>query len=86
MVPRVKENPTKICVIFNYVLDYVYNSVNVLFSSWNQDIFKANNLALYCNAIHQEGAPLQIYFGFVVGTVLRISREKMNQSIVYNGH
>ena len=36
--------------------------------------------------IHQKGAPLINCVRFVDGTVLRISRAKINQNIVYNGH
>ena len=44
--------------------------------------FTADRLALYCNRIHQKGVLLQNCFGFVDGTVLRISRPKINQNIV----
>ena len=73
-------------VIFNYMLDHIYSKFNQLLSSWNQDILQPNKLALYCNVIHWKGALLQKCFGFVDGTVLRISRPKINQNIVYNGH
>ena len=68
------------------MLDYLYSKFNQLLSSWNQDILQPNKLALYCNVIHWKGALLQNCFGFVDGTVLRISRPKINQNIVYNGH
>ena len=55
-------------------------------SSWNQDILQPNIVALYCNVTHQKGTPLQNCFGFVDGTVLQISRPKINKKTVYNGH
>ena len=39
--------------------------------------FCLNCLALYCNIIYPKGTPLENYFGFVDGTVLRISRPKI---------
>ena len=41
---------------------------------------------IICNVIHQKRTPLQNCFGFVDGTVLRISRPKINQNIAQNGH
>ena len=84
MVPLFGSNTAGICLIFNYVLDYVYNWFSHLLNSLNQDILELNNLALYCSVTHQKRAPLQNCFGFVDGTVLRISRPKINQKIVYN--
>ena len=84
MVPLFGSNTVGIRLIFNYVLDYVYNWFSHLLNSWNQDILELNNLALYWNVTHQKRAPLQNWFGFVDGTVLQISRPKINQKIVYN--
>ena len=85
MVPLLGRNPAEF-VIFNYILDYIYSKFNQLLSSWNQDILQPNKLALYCSVIHQNGALQQNCFEFVDGTVLRISRPKINRKIVCNGH
>ena len=86
MVPFFGRNLTEVCLIFNYVLDYIYNRVNHLLSFWNQDILQPDKLALYCNVIPQKTASLQNCCRFDDGNVLRISCPKVNQNIVYNGH
>ena len=65
---------------------YIIFRFNHLLNSWNQDRLQPDNLALYCNVVHQKGAPLQNCLEFAVGTVLRIYLPKINQNIVYNGH
>ena len=73
-------------VILNYILDYIYSRFTYLLRSWNQYVLQLTKLALYCNIIHQKGARLLNCAGFVDGKILRISRPKINQNIVYNGH
>ena len=70
----------------NYIFAYNYSRFDHLLSSRNQDISQPSKLALYCSVIQQKGAPLQNCFGFVDGTVSRISSPKINQNIVYNSH
>ena len=86
MVPLFGRNPTEICLIFNNVLDFIYDSFHHLLNSWNQTMLQPINLSSYADAIHKKGAPLENCFGFVDGTVIRISRPKSNQNVVYNGH
>ena len=69
-----------------YTRLYTYNRFNHLLSSCKQDILQPRKLALYCNIIHQKGGPLLNCYGFVDGTTLQISRPKISQNIVYNGH
>ena len=73
-------------MILNYILDYIYSRFNHLLSSWNRYILQPTKLALYCNIINQKAAPLLNCVGFVDGTILRISRPKINQNIVYNSY
>ena len=86
MVPRFGRNPTEICLIFNTVLDFVFTAHHHRLESWNQPFLQPDALHQYAQVIHNKGAPLRNCFGFVDGTVRRISRPKHNQRVVYNGH
>ena len=86
MVESFGRNPTEICLIFNTVLDFIYEQHHHRLESWNQIFLQPPKLISYCNAVHAKGAPLQNCFGFIDGTVLRISRPKENQRVCYNGH
>ena len=86
MLPLFRRNPTEICLIFNYVVDYILNRFNHHLSSRNQNILQPNNLALYCNVHSSEGNPTAKLIWVFNGSVLRISRPNINQNIVYNGH
>lgn len=76
------KKPHRKCLIFHYVLNFIYKrSINLL-SSWNKNTLQPNNLELYSKS----GAPLQNCFGCVEGKVLHISRPKIKQNTVCNGH
>nr|XP_047145960.1 uncharacterized protein LOC124818887 [Hydra vulgaris] len=79
-------NPTEICLIFNTVIDHVYNKLSHKLLLWDQPMLQSNNLRQFADYIHGKGAPLDNCFGFIDGTVRRIARPKTNQRIVYNGH
>lgn len=86
MVLRFGRNPTELCLIFNNVLDYVYDNHHHRLSSWNQPFLSQQMLQRYAQAIYDQGAPLPNCFGFVDGTLRPIARPKRNQRVVYNGH
>ena len=73
MLPIFGRNPTEICLIFNQVLDIIHRNFQHLLNSWNQDMLQPHKLASYAEAIHQKGTLLENCFGFVDGTVFRIS-------------
>ena len=79
-------NPTEMCLIFNKVLDHIYNTHSTKVTAWNYRLLAPNLLRQYADAIHLKGAPLDNCFGLIDGTVRRIARPKDNQRIVYNGH
>ena len=56
------------------------------FTTRNQQWLSPNNLQIFADAIHDKGAPLENYCGFVDKTVRPIYRPIENQRIVYNGH
>ena len=86
MVGTFGRNPFEICLIFNRVLDYVYNIHNHRLTQWGQPMLQADKLQKYADKIHQKGAPLDNCFGFIDGTLREIARPQINQRIVYNGH
>ena len=86
MVSRFGRNPTELCLIFNTVLKYVYATHEHRLRSWDQPFLRPQDLHRYTESIQQRGAPLQNCFGFIDGTVHRITRPKNNQRVVYNGH
>ena len=79
MATRFGQNPTKLCLIFNTVLNFVYTTHHHRLSSWEQPFLSSENLASYAAAIHNHGAPLESCFGFIDGTVHRIARQKNQQ-------
>ena len=85
-VMRFGRNPTKVCLIFNHVLDFVYQTHQHSLNFWSQPFLNSPALEQYAQSIDARGAPLQNCFGFVDGTLCKIARPKNNQREVYNGH
>lgn len=50
-------------------INHVFNNHRFRLQNWNQPFLSAENLASYASAIHSKGAPFQICFGFIDGTV-----------------
>ena len=86
MVGRFGRNPTEICLIFNQLLDLVYEQHHHRLESWDQPFLSPEILQSYADATYNKGAPLENCFGFVDGTVRRIARPKYNKRVMYNGH
>ena len=86
MVNRFGRNLTELCLIFNEVIDFLYEQHHHRLQSWNQPFLSPEVLQSYADAIHNKGAPLENCFRFVDGTVRQISRPKYHQRIMYNGH
>ena len=86
MVARFGRNPTVLSLIFNTVHDFVYTNHHHRLEGWEQAFLSPENLAIYANAIHKQGASLQNCFGFIDGTVRRIARPKQHRRTMYNGH
>lgn len=86
MATRFGRNPTEMCLIYNTVLDNIYDIHHHRLESWDQPFLLPEQLHSYALAIHNRGAPLQNCFGFVDGTVRPIPKPKYNQRVMYNGH
>lgn len=86
MVTTFGRSQFELCLIFNKALDYVYDNHHHRLDNFNQPILQPQALKLYADKINAKGAPLDNCFGFIDGTVCAISRPKINQRVVYNGH
>lgn len=75
---------SSLCTIFLHLADFLTERhQNILNLDTNRI---ANNLALYSNAVHEAGAPLENCWGFIDGTVRPVARPTKGQKIFYNGH
>ena len=86
MIPTFGVSVPDLCMIYNTVIDYIFNERGHLISHWNHTLLSPENLQRYADSIAAKGAALQNCFGFVDGTVRPICRPKHNQRVVYNGH
>jgi hypothetical protein len=73
-------------MIYNTVLDWIYDVHGFHLTSWNQSFLSPLALEQYANAIRERGSPLVNCLGFVDGTVRQICRPGKMQRVVYNGH
>ena len=86
MIPTFGVSVPELCMIYNTVINYIFNEHGHLISHWNHTLLSPENLPRYADSIAAKGAALQNCFGFVDGTVRPICRPKQNQRVVYNGH
>ena len=75
-----------LCMINNYMIDYIYQSHSHRILEWNDSILDPHLPERYSHAITAKGSPLDNCFGFIDGTVRPISKPGENQRIVCNGH
>ena len=73
-------------MIYNIVLDYIYNTHGHRISQWNHTILDPVNLERYAEAVYDKSAALDNCIGFIDGTVRPICRPGELQRVVYNGH
>ena len=86
MVARFARPVPVLCMINNYMIDFIYQSHSHRILEWNDSILDPYLLERYSRAITAKGSPLDNCFGFIDGTVRPISKPGENQRIVYNGH
>ena len=86
MVAQFAKPVPVLCIINNYMIDFIYQSHSHGILEWNDSIFDPYSLERYSNAITAKGSPLDNCFGFIDGTVRPVSKPGENQRIVYNGH
>ena len=87
MVLTFGRNETKLCLIYNHILDYICTQHHHRLQPWNQHFLQSAILQEYA-VMHEKGAPLvENCFSFIDGTVIEICRLKpIYQRIVYSGH
>ena len=73
-------------MITNKMVNYIYDIHGHRLTQWNHQILQPEAFETYAQAIANKGAALTSCFGFVDGTVRKISRPGKNQRMVYNGH
>lgn len=86
LVPVFGIHPTHISSIFNYMLEYVYETFEHLLSDLNQPWLTEQQLRRYATYTYASGIPVATCWGFIDGTVMPICRPQQNQREVYNGH
>ena len=69
MIPTFGVSVPELCMIYNTVVDYIFNEHGHLITQWNDTLLSPGNLQRYANSIAAKGAALQNCFGFVDGTV-----------------
>ena len=84
MTPIFGRNMTEMCLIYNKMVDHIYQQHAEKLNDWNQPMLAPAQLQIYADTIHAKGAPLDSSFGFVDGTVRQIARPKNSQRQVYN--
>ena len=86
MINRFGRPVPELCIISNYVLNFIYERWGYLLNSMNQAWLSPHNLQLFADIIHEKGAPLNNCWAFIDGTVRPLFRPGENQRLVYNGH
>ena len=79
-------NMTEMHLIYNKMVDHLYQQHAEKLNDWNQPMLATGQLQIHADTIHAKGAPLDSCFGFVDGTVRRIAIPENNQCQVYNRH
>ena len=86
LIPRFGRPIPELSMIYNIVLDHIYNTHGYRISQWNNTILDPVSLERYAEAIHNKGAALDNCIGFIDGTVRPICRPGELQRVVYNVH
>ena len=73
-------------MIASEMTSFVYDMYHEKLKSLQQQWIDTTELEKFAQAIHNVGAPLTNYWGFVDGTVRQICRPGEMQRTVYNGH
>ena len=71
-------------MIYNIVLDYIYNAHGHRISQWNHTILDPVSLERYAEAVYDKSAALDNCIGFIDGTVRPICRPRELQRVVYH--
>ena len=84
MVPLFGRNPNKLNLIFT--LYYTYQRHHLRLELWNLYNLQLPHLQRFADGVARKGAPSYNCFDFVNGTIPRICRAVLNESVVYSHH
>ena len=77
MVMRFGRYLTELCLIFNHVLDFVYQTHQHLLNSWNQPFLNTPALEQYAQSIHARGAPFKTVLALWTGPCARYLAQRI---------
>ena len=86
LIPRFARPVPQLSMISNHLLQFLYDHWNRLLTNMQQNWLTRNNLQIFADKVDAKGAPLNNCWGFIDGTVRRVSRPKHHQRVLYNGH
>ena len=70
------KNPTEYCLIYNIIINSIYENQSHTLSNWNQPMLAPQQLQLYAEAMLVKEALLDLCAELVNGTFYQISRPK----------
>lgn len=74
----------RICEIFNLTVEAIHERWGFLVEQLQHQAILPK-IEMFCDAIHEKGAPLDRCWGFIDGTIRAISRPQRMQRLWYNG-
>lgn len=86
MIPRFGRPVSVLSLVTNRVVDYIYETHAHRITQWNANLLNPDAIQSYAEVISGKGSPLDNCFGFIDGTVWPVSRPRIGQRAVYNGH
>ena len=86
LIPKFSRPVPELSIIFNHMIDYIYDTFAVLMTCLDQDWLSPANLKLFADAVYENGAPLDNCWGFVDGTLRGTTRPGKDQRHMYSGH
>ena len=86
MISRFGRPVPQLSMVVNQMMDKIDSEFGHLLRDLNQPWLSADNFIMFADAIHAKGAALNNTWGFTDGTVCPISRPRIHQRIVHNGH
>lgn len=86
LITKYDRSQAAISEIVNYLCCYIDNRWSHLLDFDHTGILSSENLAVYAEAIHNYGAPLDSVWGFIDCTICQMCRPRYWQRAAYNSH
>lgn len=86
MIPRFGRPVPTLSIIFNHMINLVYERFNHLLSTFEQPWLSRENLTRYAESVYTKCDALKNCWGFIDGTVRECCRPGEFQRVLYNGH